>query len=129
MYVPIKIIGNKVQFGVMDGLSLHLPPVIPDSYYDISNHSSGYQPFQTPTAWVTRDESVRGYHQSQTNDYDTTLRFHGNSDRQNCTIVGSVENLEPTGTEEHSDETRETGIYDGELMVLGSVTLFYVYIF
>lgn len=95
----------------MDGLSLHLPPVIPDSYYDISNHGSAYQPFQAPSSWMTRDESSRGYHPAQTNDYDTNLRFPGNSDRQECTIVGSEEALDPSGNEERAEETRETGTF------------------
>lgn len=93
----------------MDGLSLHLPQVIPDSYYDISSHGSGYQPFQTSSPWVTRDDSTRGYHQLQTNDYDSSIRFSSNADRRECTAVGATEGLEPPGSDDRTDEARETG--------------------
>ncbi|XP_052799431.1 DNA-binding protein RFX6-like [Mya arenaria] len=44
----------------MDTLSLHLPPVIPDSYYDIPGTGAGYQAgYETPV-WTTRDEGSRG---------------------------------------------------------------------
>jgi len=97
----------------MDGISLHLPPVIPDSYYDISTHGSGYQPFQTTSAWVTRDDGNRGYHQAQTNEYETSLRFPGNVDRRECTAVGSGEGIETADT----DEPPESNRGPGELML------------
>lgn len=94
----------------MEGISLHLPPVIPDSYYDISTHSSGYhQCINTSnSSWTSRDDRVRGY-QPLNNEFETDIRYpNGNAGRHGYQLesVDPVMNGDDTTT-----NTLQEGMY------------------
>lgn len=98
----------------MDGISLHLPPVIPDSYYEISTHNSGYHPYTNTTnaPWTSRDDGARGY-QPQGGEFEAhSLRFStGNTGRQRCQMDTVEANL-------NGEAPTSAGLEQGNLVFL-----------
>lgn len=104
----------------MDALNIHLPPVIPDSYYDIPNHSnSAYQTSYSTPSWTPRDEPSRSFH-NQAAEFDAQPRCRGNIETREC-AVGHMEVVEADPDDVIADVTENGKLSNIVLNIIGCV--------
>jgi hypothetical protein len=96
----------------MEGINLHLPSVIPDSYYDISTHNAAYHPCinATNSSWTSREDRVRAY-QPLNNEFEPDTRYPtGNTGRHGC-------QLESVDQVNHGDDRNPNTLQEGKRFV------------